>query len=452
MAFVTPFGKYEFNMVPFGLAQAPAYFQALINKVLKGLHKIAVTYLDDIIIFSKNEEEHLEHLRIIFQRLKEAGLKLKRSKCDFMKTQIQYLRHLISSSGIQPLPEKLESIKNMPAPRSPKEVKQFLGLAGYYHKFVPRFSDLSRPLTRLTRKDVLFEWTKECQACFELLKETLCMHPILQYPDLNRPYVLFTDASKYGWAGVLTQPYDEINESNQSTTDVSTSQRKTVYHPVSYISGLFRGSQLNWAALTKEAYAIYMSVQKLSFYLTNADVLIRSDHLPLKKFLRQNTMNSKVNNWAVKLKSYNLKFEYIQGIQNTLADTLSRLIEIDPDVTLPTEPPGTKFGYNFFKELPPVEVGEIIVEGVKIKPNLDMFFKEVDLTLPLKSRSIRSLQAKDAKINNILQWLQVGDLPPNIYLIKDGILRRRIVEPTGNEVQTHHHTQIISRPHTDDST
>ena len=181
-----------------------------------------------------------------------------------MKTQIQYLRHLISSSGIQPLPEKLESIKNMPAPRSPKEVKQFLGLAGYYHKFVPSFSDLSRPLTRLTRKDVLFEWTKECQTCFELLNETLCMHPILQYPDPNRPYRLFTDASKYGWAGVLMQPYDEINESNQSTTDVSTSQRKTVYHPVSYISGLFRGSQLNWAALTKEAYAIYMSKSSAS--------------------------------------------------------------------------------------------------------------------------------------------------------------------------------------------
>ena len=119
MAFMTPFGKYEFSMVPFGLAQAPAYFQALINKVLKGLHKIAVAYLDDIIIFSKSEEEHLEHLGIIFQRLKEASLKLKRSKCDFMKTQIQYLRHLILSSGIQPLPEKLESIKNMPAPRSP---------------------------------------------------------------------------------------------------------------------------------------------------------------------------------------------------------------------------------------------------------------------------------------------------------------------------------------------
>ena len=117
MAFITPFGQFEFNMVLFDLTQVPAYFQALINKVLKELNKFAVTYLDDIIIFNKNKEEHLEHLRIIFQKLKEAGLKFKRSKCDFMKRHIQYLGHLISPEGIQPLPEKLESIKNMPAPK-----------------------------------------------------------------------------------------------------------------------------------------------------------------------------------------------------------------------------------------------------------------------------------------------------------------------------------------------
>ena len=188
---------------------------------------------------------------------------------------------------------------------------------------------------------------------FDLLKETSCTHPILWYPDPNRPYVLFTDASKYGWAGVLTQPYEEVDESTQSTAEGSTTQKKTVvHHLVSYISGLFRGSQLNWTALTKETYAIYMSVRKLSFYLTNADVLVRSDYLPLKKFLRPNTMNTKVNNWAVELEAYNLKFEYIKGIKNTLADTLSKLLEIDPDVALPAEPPGTEFGYNFFEELP----------------------------------------------------------------------------------------------------
>ena len=320
-AFVTPFGKYEFNMVPFGLAQAPTYFQAFISKVLKGLHSFTMAYLDDIIIFSKDEEEHLEHLRIIFQCLKEAGLKLKRSKCDFIKRHIQYLGHLISQDGIQPLPEKLESIRDMPAPRNPKEIKQFLGLAGYYCKFVPRFSDLSRPLTWLTHKDVLFEWTKECQAVFQMLKDALCEHPILRYPDPAKPYVLFMDASKYAWEGVLTQVYDEVDELTPSSD--GTKKIRMVHHPTTYVSGLFRGSQLNWAALTKEAYAIYLSVRKLSFYLTGADVLIRSDHLPLKRFLHRNTQNIKVDNWAVELETYSLKFEYIQGIKNTLADTLS---------------------------------------------------------------------------------------------------------------------------------
>ena len=145
-AFVTLFGKWEFNMVPFGLAQAPAYFQALISEVLKGLSHFAIAYLDDIIIFSQTEEEHLKHLEIIFRRLKEAGLKLKRSKCSFMKLHIEYLGHLISEKGIEPMPDKLTAIKEMPAPRSPKEIKQFLGLVGYYRKFIPRFSDIAKPL------------------------------------------------------------------------------------------------------------------------------------------------------------------------------------------------------------------------------------------------------------------------------------------------------------------
>ena len=131
-AFVTPFGKWEFNMVPFGLTQAPAYFQALISKVLEGLNHFVIAYLDDIIIFNKTEEEHLQHLEIIFERLCEAGLMLKRSKCSFMKMHIEYLGHLIWEKGIEPMPDKLSAIKEMSAPRNPKEIKQFLGLVGYY--------------------------------------------------------------------------------------------------------------------------------------------------------------------------------------------------------------------------------------------------------------------------------------------------------------------------------
>ena len=131
MAFITPFGKYKFLMVPFGLAQAPAYFQLLINKVLKGL-KFVMTYLNDIIIFSQNELQHLEHLEIVFSHLREVGLKMKCSKCDFFKSETHYLGHLISQEGISPLPNKLYSIKHMPAPNSMKEIKQFLVLTGYY--------------------------------------------------------------------------------------------------------------------------------------------------------------------------------------------------------------------------------------------------------------------------------------------------------------------------------
>ena len=158
-------GKYQFNRVPFGLAQAPAYFQKLINDILKGCN-FAMGYLDDIIIYSRSEKEHLEHLEEIFMRLKAAGLKLKLEKCCFFKNHIEYLGHLISADLIQPLPEKLESIAKMPAPRNPKKVKQFLRLVGYYRKFVPRFADISRVLTHLTKKDVEFKWTPECKNCF----------------------------------------------------------------------------------------------------------------------------------------------------------------------------------------------------------------------------------------------------------------------------------------------
>ena len=322
-AFITPFGKYEFLMVPFGLAQAPAYFQLLMNKVLKGL-TFAMTYLDDIIIFSKNESQHLEHLETVFSPLREAGLKMKWSKCDFFKSEIHYPEHLISPEGISPLPNKLDCIQHMPVPKNMKEIKQFLGLTGYYRKFVPRFADISRPLTTLMKKGKKFEWTPACQKSFDLLKETLCGEPVLKYADTSKPYTLYTDASKFGWAGVLTQSYTTVIDGKSNTTD----------HQVAFVSGLFRGSQLNWATLIKEAFAIYMSVKKLSFYLTDAKILLRSDHKPLQKFLQKNTLNSKVNNWAMELEAFNIQFDYIKGSSNILADTLSQLIVIDLDTPL----------------------------------------------------------------------------------------------------------------------
>ena len=150
-------------------------------------------------------ETHLKHVRTLFKRLRSTDLKLKEIKCNFLKKHIQYLGHIISGEGITPLPEKFDSIQKMLRPQNPKEVKQFVGLIGYYRKFVPRFSDLARPLNPVTQKNTAFEWTQVCQESFKLLKTSLMTEPVLTYPDLNLPCVLFTDASKYAWACVLMQ-------------------------------------------------------------------------------------------------------------------------------------------------------------------------------------------------------------------------------------------------------
>ena len=305
-AFVVPMGKWEFKQTPFGLSQAPAYFQLLIDRVLMGCSKFTMGYLDDIIIFSNIELEHLQHIEEIFKRLNRFGLKMKREKCDFFKRHIQYLGHLIAEEGFTPLPEKLESVYKMLRPKTPKEVKQFLGLIGYYRKFVPRFSDIVRSLTNLTRHDADINWTEKCDSSFNHLKELLMEHPILRYPDPDHGYTLFTDASGIGWAGILTQEFED-------------ERGKKKHHPIYYISSQFRGSQQNWAALTKEAYAIYMAVRKLSFYITDVEVTIKCDHLPLKKCLQKQMLNAKVNNWAIELEQFNLKVEWMQGVKKHLS-------------------------------------------------------------------------------------------------------------------------------------
>ena len=163
-----------------------------------------------------------------------------------------------------------------------------------------------------------------------MLKDALMSAPILKYPDTEKPYTIFTDASKYGWAGVLTQEH----------TSVIDCKEVTMNHPVAHVSGMFHGSQLNWAAMMKEAYAIYMTVKKSTFYLTGADITLRSDHLPLNKFLQKNTLNLHVNNWAVEIESFKKKFEHIAGKDNVIADTLSHLIDIDPDIVFRTRTKG----------------------------------------------------------------------------------------------------------------
>ena len=437
-AFVTPFGKYQFTRVPFGLAQAPAYFQKLIKQVVKGL-SFAIAYLDDIIIFSDNEEQHLEHLEIIFERLRRFNLKLKFSKCDFFKSQIEYLGHLITPYGIRPIPGKLRAIQDMPAPRTVKQVKQFLGLVGYYRKFIPRFSDIAKPLTLLTRKNTQFHWSAACANAFNDLKRKLAQGPILKYPDPSKPYILYTDASKYGWGGVLTQKHEtKTVEGEEVVTD----------HPIAYVSGLFRGSQESWATLTKEAYAILQSCKKLAYYIDSSDVTVHSDHKPLEKFMNQSTNNPKVNNWGCELSAMGVRFKYITGKSNELADPLSRLLDVDDRIKLAPEEDGVEFGVpcmddlprlpgvatgTDLEDLPPTvhtqQVTQYLTDAMcaTIETKLDPDQRPVQISFPLAKADLRQLQSEDTDCIRTIERLTTTGKEDLHFIILDGILHRKLI-------------------------
>ena len=400
-------GKYQFNRVPFRLAQAPAYFQKLINDILRGCN-FTMGYLDDIIIYSRSEKEHLEHLEEIFIRLKAAGLKPKLEKCCFFKKHIQYLGHLISADGIQPLPEKTRKYSQDASTKKSKGGKTVSWTSGLLQKICSQICRHLKSTNPFNQKGCGIQM--ECENCFRILKEFLQQAPILRYPDPQASYMLYTDASKYAYAGVLTQHNEGID------------------HPITYVSGLFVGSQLNWATLTKEAYAIYMSVKKLSFYIGTAQIIVKSNHLPLKKLLENNTLNSKVNNLAVELESQNITFEYIPGIRNTLADTLSRLIDMDDNIKLQPEEEGKEFGYFPFEELPPVttktteEVIACEIGNINIH-HTDPVEINKDIQLPLNDKKLAKQQESDPHTKQLRKQWENKNLDPNSYTMENNILK-----------------------------
>ena len=266
-------------------------------------------------------------------------------------------------------------------------------------------------MTTLTKQDIPVKWTVQCQAAFEMLNEAIITSPILKYPDPNKGYTLFTDASKYAWACVLTQEYQYEKDGKE--------------YRITFASGLFKGSQINWAALTKEAFAIYSSIKKLSYYLEDADIILKSDHLPLKKFLQKNTLNSKVNNWAVEISPYWIKFEYIKGIKNTFADTMSRLIKIDPEAKLQPEQEGYEFGYHAFEDMEPVEYETNVLDSTSSRDPIPLPGEEIKL--PLEDEKLKELQQKDKFCKEVMEKLNREQLQTGQpYYQEEGILKRYV--------------------------
>lgn len=306
-AFTCPFGTFRFIRMPFGLKGAPATFQRLIDRFRNGLKNVTVlSYLDDIIVLSETFEDHIHDLSTVFQRLEQFKLQANREKCNFACSKVKYLGHWITPHGIEVDPGKVEAITKFPVPKNEKQVKSFLQTCSWYRRFIENFSDISRPLSELTKKKTVWKWSEVEQSAFNILKEKLTSSPILKQADPTKPYVIRTDASSYGLGAILLQG-EGPNE-----------------HPIEYASRLLTSAERNYSTTEREALAVIWSLKKFQGYIDGAEVTIASDHQPLKWLLSLKSPSGRLARWALQLQSYNLKMQYIPGKSNVIADMLSR--------------------------------------------------------------------------------------------------------------------------------
>ena len=306
-AFSTPHGHYEFTRMPFGLKNAPATFQRLMDQVLTGLQGVELfVYMDDIVVYASSLEEHNIKMNKLMDRLRAANLMLQPDKCEFLRHEVTYLGHIIGENGIRPDPQKISAVKNFPTPKNIKNIRQFLGLAGYYRRFISDFSKIANPLSNLLKKDVAFKWTDVTQEAFDTLKELLCKEPILQYPDFNRAFILTTDASDFAIGGILSQ--GEIGH------DL----------PIAYASRVLNAPEKNYSTIEKELLAITYCVNHFRPYLYGKKFTLVTDHQPLTWLHRVKDPTSRLVRWRLKLEEYSYDIIYKKGTSNSNADALSR--------------------------------------------------------------------------------------------------------------------------------
>ena len=295
-AFITRSGLYQFKVVPFGLCNAGATFERLMELVMAGLQwKICLIYLDDVIVYGESFDQELGRLRQVFLRLRNANLKLKAKKCSLFKRKVVFLGHVVSPEGISADPSKVESIKSWPVPKNTTEVRSFIGLCSYYRKFVKGFAEIAGPLHKLTEKNARFEWSEKCQAAFETLKECLMSTPILAYPDENVDFILDTDASHQGIGAVLSQVH------NGSERVIAYGSRK------------MSRPERRYCVTRKELLAIVHFVKHFRHYLYGRKFLIRTDHGSLRWLMNFKNPEGQLARWLEVLGSYTFDIQHRPG-------------------------------------------------------------------------------------------------------------------------------------------
>ncbi|XP_034565104.1 uncharacterized protein LOC117830889 isoform X1 [Notolabrus celidotus] len=314
-AFRTPWGLFQFTVLPFGLHGAPATFQRLMDQVLSDFSGFAAAYLDDIVIYSNTWEEHLEHLQAVMDRIHSAGLTVNPSKCVFAAAETEYLGHIIGNGVIRPQVSKIQAMESCPLPQTRKQLRSFLGMAGFYHRFIPQFSTRAALLTDLTgsRSPNQIQWTEEAVAAFQDLQKSLSKQPVLYSPNFDEHFILQTDASDRGLGAVLIQgpPNDQ--------------------HPVAYISRKLFPREVRYSTVEKEALAIKWALDSFRYYLLGREFTLETDHRALQWMQRMRDTNGRITRWYLALQPFRFSIQHIPGRANLTADYLSRSSSESPE-------------------------------------------------------------------------------------------------------------------------
>ena len=307
-AFETPLGLFQYTVTPFGMVNSGATFCRMMRRVLDGMENVD-SFVDDIWIFTRDWDTHLSTVREVFNRLRRAGLTVKPSKCLFGTDKVECLGHTISSKGLEPNQEKIQAIVGAERPTTKKQIWSFLGMVGFYRRFVPQFSTIATPLTDLTKKgcpNKIRDWPQKCEVAFQRLKASVTNAPILALPNFRKQFILQTDASADGVGSVLLQGED------------------TDRYPVAYASKKLGDAQRNYSVIERECFAIIWAVEKFHRYLYGSEFVIEVDHEPLSYLQSAKTLNARLMRWALRLQPYRFRIVHIRGSDNVCADYLSR--------------------------------------------------------------------------------------------------------------------------------